>query len=418
MKVLAVNAGSSSIKLKLFQYASCDDTTGAHVHTTLAGETHCKTLLLEAKVEEIGHPPRPGAPPCTYACPFRIRVGTGADGAVGVSTEGEERGAGPRNIAGSKSGGFDESGLVHETTTSTASEKFEPDSTTPAATASGSEGPTPQQPQKHEESSSEGVEEERDPARLEEDHPHSLAFRSLLNVLSRWFQPPTVLDGIGVVVHRIVHGGVSCGSGWSGAQELAASEVGVSREGEVKENEEEKKKAKEEETGGVVITKERLQCIDALTEIAPLHNGPSARIIRECFAYFDVRRGKSMGEESEGTSGERARGRSPIQIAVYDTTFHKTMPQHVYTLPLPYEACKKLGVRKWGFHGISHSYAARKVSEVLKAERGREKSAEEEELGIITVHLGNGCSICAIQDGKSVETSMGYTPVGGTYVTV
>ena len=93
------------------------------------------------------------------------------------------------------------------------------------------------------------------------------------------------------------------------------------------------------------------------------------------------------------------------QVAVFDTAFHQTMPKHVYLYAIPYEYYQKHGVRRYGFHGTSHQFVANRAAEIL----GRPLAS----LKMITAHLGNGCSMTAIQDGKSLETSMGLTPLNG-----
>jgi acetate kinase len=93
------------------------------------------------------------------------------------------------------------------------------------------------------------------------------------------------------------------------------------------------------------------------------------------------------------------------QVAVFDTAFHQTLPQHAYIYGLPYEYYTKFGIRKYGFHGTSHEYVAHEAAKVMKKPINR--------LKIITCHLGNGCSITAVDKGKSVDTSMGFTPLEG-----
>jgi len=93
------------------------------------------------------------------------------------------------------------------------------------------------------------------------------------------------------------------------------------------------------------------------------------------------------------------------QIAVFDTAFHQTLPDYAYMYGLPYDYYKRLGIRKYGFHGTSHEYVA------LEAARCLKKPVKK--LKIITCHLGNGCSITAVNKGKSVDTSMGFTPLEG-----
>ena len=92
-------------------------------------------------------------------------------------------------------------------------------------------------------------------------------------------------------------------------------------------------------------------------------------------------------------------------VGVFDTAFHQTLPKERYIYPIPYEYYEKYGVRKYGFHGTSHMFVSRRIAEIL--------NKPIEDLKIINCHIGQGASICAIQDGKSVETSMGLTPVAG-----
>jgi len=92
-------------------------------------------------------------------------------------------------------------------------------------------------------------------------------------------------------------------------------------------------------------------------------------------------------------------------VAVFDTAFHQTMPKEHYLYPIPYEYYEKYGIRKYGAHGTSHKYIAHRIAELL--------GKPIESLKIINCHIGQGASICAIQDGKSVDTSMGLTPLGG-----
>ncbi|MDO8488939.1 MAG: acetate kinase, partial [Candidatus Omnitrophota bacterium] len=93
------------------------------------------------------------------------------------------------------------------------------------------------------------------------------------------------------------------------------------------------------------------------------------------------------------------------QVAVFDTAFHQSIPEHAYIYGLPYDYYQKLGIRKYGFHGTSHEYVAHEASRILKKPLNK--------LKLITCHLGNGCSITAVDKGKSVDTSMGFTPLEG-----
>lgn len=92
-------------------------------------------------------------------------------------------------------------------------------------------------------------------------------------------------------------------------------------------------------------------------------------------------------------------------IAVFDTAFHQTIEKERFLYPIPYEYYEKYGIRKYGFHGISHKYVAQRISEILEE--------PIENLKIINCHIGQGASLCAIQGGKSVDTTMGLTPLGG-----
>jgi len=118
-------------------------------------------------------------------------------------------------------------------------------------------------------------------------------------------------------------------------------------------------------------------------ELAPLHNPPNMMGISAC------------AEIMPGTP----------MVAVFDTAFHQTMPAHAYMYALPYELYEKHAIRKYGFHGTSHKYVAGRAALML--------GKPEEETKIITCHLGNGSSITAVKGGKSVETSMGFTPLEG-----
>ena len=93
------------------------------------------------------------------------------------------------------------------------------------------------------------------------------------------------------------------------------------------------------------------------------------------------------------------------QVAVFDTAFHQTIPSHAYIYGLPYEYYKKFGIRKYGFHGTSHEYVSLEAARILKKPLNK--------LRIITCHLGNGCSIAAVCKGRSIDTSMGFTPLEG-----
>jgi len=132
-----------------------------------------------------------------------------------------------------------------------------------------------------------------------------------------------------------------------------------------------------------IIDDEAIENIKQCGEFAPLHN-PAAVLGME--ACKKVMPGKPM-------------------VAVFDTTFHQTMPKEKYVYPIPYKYYEKYGVRKYGAHGTSHLYVSQRLAEI------ENKSLEGTK--IVTCHLGQGSSICAIKDGKSLDTSMGLTPLGG-----
>ena len=133
----------------------------------------------------------------------------------------------------------------------------------------------------------------------------------------------------------------------------------------------------------VLITDEVMAKIEECIQVAPLHNPPNIEGIKAIEAIIP---GKP-------------------QVAVFDTAFHQTMPEHAYMYALPYEMYEKYGVRRYGFHGTSHRYVSQRVCEFL--------GVNIEDKKIITCHIGNGASITAVKHGKSVDTSMGFTPVEG-----
>lgn len=154
------------------------------------------------------------------------------------------------------------------------------------------------------------------------------------------------LDEIGAVGHRIVHGG----------EKFASS---------------------------TIITEEVIEAITECNDLAPLHNPANLIGIESCRKLMpDV----------------------PM-VAVFDTAFHQTMPEKAYLYGIPYEYYEKYKIRKYGFHGTSHSFVSKRMAELL--------GKKPEELKTIVCHLGNGASICAVKNGKSVDTSMGLTPLDG-----
>ena len=153
------------------------------------------------------------------------------------------------------------------------------------------------------------------------------------------------LGEISAIGHRIVHGGVSG-------------------------------------TSPKIITDEVLKEIGAASEFAPLHNPANVIGIRACR--------KAFGDQIP-------------QVAVFDTAFHKDLPPRAYLYPIPYRYYTDYGIRRFGFHGISHRYASQRCAELM----GRE------DIRIITCHLGNGCSLAAIENRICIDTSMGMTPNEG-----
>jgi len=154
------------------------------------------------------------------------------------------------------------------------------------------------------------------------------------------------LDEIGAVGHRIVHGG-------------------------------------EKFTTSARITEEVIKAVEECNDLAPLHNPANLIGIEAC--------GKLMPN-------------TPM-VGVFDTAFHQTMPRAAYMYGLPYEYYEKYRVRRYGFHGTSHSFVSKRAAEILDKPYDQVRS--------IVCHLGNGSSVCAILNGKSVDTSMGLTPLEG-----
>ena len=133
----------------------------------------------------------------------------------------------------------------------------------------------------------------------------------------------------------------------------------------------------------VVVTDEVEQQIEALSELAPLHNPAN---------LMGIRAFRKLLPEIP-------------HVAVFDTSFHQTMPEQAYLYSLPYRYYEDYGIRKYGFHGTSHKYVSRRAAEIL--------GKPIEDLRIISCHIGNGASIAAIDGGESIDTSMGFTPLAG-----
>ncbi|MDD6479123.1 MAG: acetate kinase [Oscillospiraceae bacterium] len=133
-----------------------------------------------------------------------------------------------------------------------------------------------------------------------------------------------------------------------------------------------------------LITDDVIKVVEELSDLAPLHNPANVLGIKACIKIF---------------------GKDIPQVAVFDTSFHQTMEPKAYIYPIPYEYFEKYGVRRYGAHGTSHKYVCERLTALV--------NKPEKALKLITCHLGNGCSITAINDGKCVDTSMGFTPLDG-----
>ena len=133
----------------------------------------------------------------------------------------------------------------------------------------------------------------------------------------------------------------------------------------------------------VLITDEVIEEIKKCSDLAPLHNPAAVLGIEAC---------KKVVPNMK-------------MVAVFDTAFHQTIPKERYIYPVPYKYYEKYGVRKYGFHGTSHMYVSNRLAEI--------ENKPIEDLKIVTCHLGQGSSICAVKGGKSVDTSMGLTPLAG-----
>jgi acetate kinase len=137
-------------------------------------------------------------------------------------------------------------------------------------------------------------------------------------------------------------------------------------------------------TASVLVTDDVRRSLEALTDLAPLHNPHNLRGIEAARAVL---------------------GAGIPQVAVFDTAFHHSLPEHAYVYALPYQLYRRHRVRRYGFHGTSHRYVAHRYRQLT----GRSRDATR----IITLHLGNGASACAIVGGDSIDTSMGFTPLEG-----
>lgn len=176
---------------------------------------------------------------------------------------------------------------------------------------------------------------------------HQLAIEYILGILtSEKHGAIASLEEISAVGHRVVHGG-------------------------------------EKFNSSVLITDEVIEKIVECIDIAPLHNPPNLAGI---YAINELLP-------------------SVPQVAVFDTAFHQTMPEHAYMYGIPYSLYKKYGIRRYGFHGTSHRYVSKRACEFLGLDYNSTK--------VICAHIGNGASVTAIENGKSIDTSMGFTPIEG-----
>ncbi|MCD6191441.1 MAG: acetate kinase [Sulfurimonas sp.] len=139
----------------------------------------------------------------------------------------------------------------------------------------------------------------------------------------------------------------------------------------------------EEFRESVLIDERVIKIIDKLSSLAPLHNPANL----------------------EGILVAKQKAPSTPQIAAFDTAFHSTMPKVAFMYALDYEMYEKYKIRRYGFHGTSHAFISKEAAKIL--------NRDVSELNLITLHLGNGASACAIKSGKSIDTSMGFTPLEG-----
>ena len=175
------------------------------------------------------------------------------------------------------------------------------------------------------------------------NHEEAIQF-ILSRILNRHYGVLKSLDELAGIGHRVVHGG-------------------------------------EKFSAPVLITDEVIDAIEECSSLAPLHNPNAIAGIKACQKVVPQMK----------------------MVAVFDTAFHQTISKDKYIYPIPYEYYEKYRIRKYGFHGISHEYVSKRISEILG----------KDNLKIISCHLGQGASLCAIKDGKSVDTTMGFTPLAG-----
>ncbi len=176
---------------------------------------------------------------------------------------------------------------------------------------------------------------------------HRVAIKTILDILlNAKFGVLSKVDQIIGIGHRLVHGG-------------------------------------EEFKESVIVTEEVIKSIEKYKRMAPLHNPPSVSGIKACLDFLA----------------------GIPQVAVFDTSFHQTIPPHAFIYGLPYRFYKRCGIRRYGFHGTSHRFVSEEAARVLKKPL--------KSIRLITCHLGNGCSMTAVDRGRSVDTTMGFTPLEG-----
>ena len=177
------------------------------------------------------------------------------------------------------------------------------------------------------------------------NHEEAIDF-ALKQLINLEYKVIDSLDEISAIGHRLVHGG-------------------------------------EKINQSTVINDEVVKVLEEYTDLAPLHNPPGIIGIKAC---------------------QKVMPDKPM-VGVFDTAFHQTMEKEQYIYPVPYEYYEKYGVRKYGFHGTSHMFVSKRLSEIVKK--------DIKDLKIVTCHIGQGASICAVKGGKSIDTSMGLTPLAG-----
>ena len=177
------------------------------------------------------------------------------------------------------------------------------------------------------------------------DHSEAINF-TLKQLTNQEYKVIDSLDEISAVGHRLLHGG-------------------------------------EKISETVIIDDEVIKVLEECSDLGPLHNPPQIKGIQV------------IQKEMPNV----------VNVGVFDTAFHQTIPEERYLYPIPYEFYKKYGIRKYGFHGTSHMYVSIRLGELMKK--------DIKDLKVVTCHLGQGSSICAVDAGKSVDTSMGLTPLGG-----